>query len=569
MTRPLMTGMRFGELVELFDELEATSSNLEMTEILASFLGSVDDDYLELIIPLLRGSVFPAWDSRELGVSTSLTMEAISKATGVSEQEIEEFWAEEGDLGSAADRAVRASRQQHWFSTDLTVSDVHNTLVEIADYTGEGSQTRKVDQIAKLVSAAGPREARYIVRIVLGTMRLGVGEGTIRDAIAYAFLDGTEDAIQAIERGYEVTNDFRIVARTAKDAGRPGLDDLTIEVFRPVKVMLAEKAETIESAFHDTADTTAGVYAEYKYDGMRTQVHSSPDRTEVFTRRLENVTTQFPEIVDRVETHVTSDEFILEGEAVAFEPDSHDILPFQKLSQRIKRKYDIEAVRREIPVVVYVFDILYIDGESLLDRPLRDRLGTLADKLTPSPWEIERAQHTFPDSLTELREFYRDAVAGGHEGIMVKNLNAAYQPGTRVGYMMKVKPTMEPLDLVVTRAQWSEGRKSDWLGRLYLACRDEASGDLLEIGRMSTGMTDEELEGITSRLEPLITDSAGREVEVIPETVIEVECEEIQESPTYASGYALRFPRFRRFRDDLSIDDVDTLETVEALYEEQ
>lgn len=561
--------MRFEDLVGVFDELDATTSNLEMTEILSTLFQSVDDEHLAIVVTLVRGAVFPAWQSTELGVSTSLTIEAITKATGVTESEIEEVWADTGDLGNAAEYAVRERRQQQLFSRELTVLAVHETLADVAQYAGEGSQARKIDQIAKLISEAAPREARYIVRIVIGAMRLGVGEGTIRDAIARAFLDGSDDAVRAVERGYEVTNDFRVVARTAKHDGISGLDELSVEVFRPIKVMMAEKAESAEAGYEDVAGSRTDVYAEHKYDGMRTQIHATTDRTEVFTRRLENVTRQFPDIVDRVNDHITADEFILEGEAVAYDPETRDILPFQSLSQRIKRKYGIEEIQQEIPVVVYLFDVLYLNGDSLLDRPLFDRLTALSEILSPRPWEIERAEHQTPATVEALQDFYRSAIAAGHEGIMVKNGAAAYQPGTRVGYMMKVKPTMEPLDLVVTRAQWSEGRKSDWLGRLYLACREPTSESLREIGRMSTGMTDSELEEMTARLEPLITDSDGRAVEVSPEVVIEVEYEEIQESPKYDSGYALRFPRFRRFRDDLSVGDVDTVARVEELFESQ
>lgn len=561
--------MQFGELVEFFDELEATSSNLAMTTLLAQFLESIDDEHSDIVILFLQGHVFPPWESAELGVSTSLTKAAITKATGVAEPTIEEWWADAGDLGIAAEKAVRSRKQQRLVPADLTVKDVHDTLVGLVEYTGEGSQARKIDQLAKVLSAADPRDARYIVRIVLGTMRLGVGAGTVRDAIAEAFLDGSPAATQTVERAYEVTNDFRVVVTTAKHDGCAGLEDLGIAVFRPIKVMLAEKAATVEAAYGDVAAASDAVYAEYKYDGMRVQIHATPSRTELFTRRLETVTAQFPEIVQRVDTGIETDVCILEGEVVAFDPGTHEFLPFQSLSQRIKRKHGIDQIQRDIPVVLYVFDVLYLDEVSLLDRSLRERLSALADIVAPTPWELERAAHRTPDAVQDLREFYRAAVSAGHEGIVVKNLDAAYQPGRRVGYMMKVKPTMEPLDLVVTRAQWSEGRKSDWLGRLFLACREESTGEFREVGRMATGMTDEDLEELTARLQPLVTGSSGREVEVKPELVVEVEYEEIQGSPRYDSGFALRFPRFRRFRDDLSMDDIDTLGTVEALYDNQ
>ena len=575
--------MDYADLVAVYRDIEATASNNEKTEIVAGAIASADDEHLPRLLTLLRGSPFPAWDARELGVSSSLTRTAISKATGLPEDTIEGWWRDTGDLGSAAGRAVEAERQQTLFSESLTVERVQDTLEELAEYEGEGSQGRKIDAIAGLLADAGPDEATYVVRTVLGHLRIGIGDGTIRDAIAQAFLDegagdsgGTEvddendvEAVEAVERAYQVTNDYRLVAERARDRGIDGLADLDVELFRPIRVMLAEKADSIEAGVADVADDPADVLAEYKYDGIRAQIHLEGDEISVFTRRLENVTTQFPDVVTAVEKGVDAESAILEGEIVGYHPESTEMVPFQTLSRRVKRKYDIEATIEEIPVVLYLFDAMYLDGDSLLDRPLAERIDCLESTLEESPWEIERAAHRWTGDPEAIRTFYEAALADGQEGVMVKNGEATYQPGRRVGYMMKLKPTLETLDLVVVRAKYSEGRRRNKLGRLYLACRDGESGDLLEVGRLSTGFTDEELDEVTNRLEPLIQEQDGRAVTFTPDVILEVEFEEVQGSPEYGSGYALRFPRFKDFRDDLALADIDTLSRVADLYESQ
>lgn len=562
--------MEYRELVDWYEELEATSSTLELTEILADGFQAADAELLPSLVLLCRGNIFADWEPAELGVSSSLTTEAITKATGITEDQLEDWWRDTGDLGNAAVKAVDARKQATLMTETLTVTEVHETLQEIATYEGEGSQQQRVDAIANLLSNSDPKEARYIVRTVLGAMRLGVGEGLLRDAIAAAFLDGSEAAVDAVERAHQVTNDFRVVARTAKTDGIAGLEALDIELFRPIKVMLAQKAERLEEGIADTASDRSRVLLEYKYDGMRTQIHHDGDRTEVYTRRLENVTDQFPAVAEHAATQVDADSFIIEGEIVGYDPETGAPVPFQTLSQRIKRKYDIEQLQAEIPVTVHLFDILYLDGASLLDEPLNSRLAALEERLEPAGESVlERAATRRSPDLDTAASFYETALSAGHEGLMLKNLDAAYQPGSRVGYMMKLKPTMEPLDLVITRAKWSEGRRSDFLGRVYLGCRDEASGEFVEVGRMATGFTDAELEEITNRLKPLITEEDGRSVSVDPGVIVEAEYEEIQESPDYDSGYALRFPRFRKFRDDLTLEDIDSLARVRKLYDSQ
>lgn len=561
--------MEFAVLVDAFEELDETQSTLEKTRILSDLFAEANDADLEKLVTMVRGKVFASWESKELGVSTSLTREAISKSTGIQEPTIEDWWRETGDLGNAAAKAVANKTQQTLLTQQLDVETVYTQLRELAEYEGEGSQQKRVDAIANLLTSANQREARFIVRIIVGAMRVGVGKGLIRDALADGLLDGSEQAIQAVERGYEVTNDYRVVATTARDEGIEGLESLSVQLFRPIKPMLAQQSEGLEDALSTIRDDHGEPVLDVKYDGIRAKIHALDDEIRVFTRRLEEISTQFPDIVSAVDELVSAESFIMEAEVVGYDPETGNQVPFQELSRRIKRKYDIEEMAEEIPVTVYAFDLLYLNGESLLETPLRTRLEKLSGILSTEDQRLERAEWSENTDVEAATEFYESALADGHEGIMVKNLDAAYQPGSRVGYQLKVKPTMEPLDLVVTRAKWSEGRKSDFLGRPYLGCYDQETDEFLEVGRMHSGFTDEQLAGITERLEPHITEVDGREAKLNPEVVIQVEYEEIQESPKYGSGFALRFPRFEGFRDDLAPTDADTIEKVTELYHSQ
>ena len=572
--------MEYTLLVEVYDDLAATDSTTEKRDVLAAAFADAGE-LLSRLVTLVRGRLSPAYDRTELGVSSSLTLDAVCRATGARESAVRDRWKETGDLGDAAAWAVANASQQTLVSSTLTVQRVHDTLRELATYEGSGSQDRKVDALAGLLADADANEARYVVRTALGHLRIGVGEGTIRDAIAYAFLDGSEAAVAAVERAFQVTTDFRAVAATARDEGRAGLEALDVELFRPVQAMLAKKADSLPTAVTDAASDGRAV-CEYKYDGVRVQIHVEGDDIRLFTRRLEDVTAQFPDVVRAVDRGVGADRAVLDGELVGYTPDTvatdaRTPVAFQRLSQRIKRESDVEAMAHDVPVVVHLFDCL-ADDETLLASPLSDRIDRLDaafDPVDPDPDAatagLERARSTrvTTGDLAPAETLYRDALDAGHEGLMVKNPDAAYQPGRRVGRLLKLKPTMEPLDLVVTRATYSEGRRSEWLGRLYLGCYAPSSGGFREVGRLSTGYTDEELAALTDRLEALVTARDGRDVELRPEVVLEVEYEEIQESSAYDSGYALRFPRFLGVREDAAPTDADTLERVEALYDTQ
>jgi DNA ligase-1 len=368
--------------------------------------------------------------------------------------------------------------------------------------------------------------------------------------------------VEEIQRAYDLTNDFKEVARACQK-GIDEIESLEIELFRPIKSMLAKKVESIEDGFEEVGKPAA---VDYKYDGFRAQIHKKDGEVKVFTRRLEDVTEQFPDVKEFVEAHVRADNFILDAEVTAYDPEDGSTIPFQKLSRRVKRKYKIEEMKEKIPVEVRPFDLLYLDG-SMIEESYRERFSRLEEIVDEEEQELRLADRTVTSEEEKVSEMQQKSLEDGHEGIMMKNPEALYKPGSRVGYMVKLKPVMETLDLAIIGAKWGEGRRSDWLSRLKLGCYDEDSGEYRQTGKMATGLTDEQLEEVTERLKPLIVEEDGRDVKVRPEVIVEAEYEEIQQSPTYDSGYALRFPRLKQFRDEK--DEADSLEKVERLYDQQ
>lgn len=556
--------MKYSRLAETYSRLDGTQKTLEKTSILAELFRDSGDD-LDNVVLLALGRPYPAWNQYEIGISSRMMVDIICQATGYSESDVEPLWKEKGDLGSVAEELVEKKTQQRLMTRELTVGRVMDRIRKVAEMEAQGlsrsvNQDTKKREIAELISSAEPVEAKYVTRTVLQTLRLGVGEGIVRDALAEAFFDG--EHAEKIQDAYNLTNDFAEVAKACRE-GIDAVENLDLELFRPIKSMLARKVDTIEEGF-ETVGRPAVI--DYKYDGMRAQVHVKDGDVKVFTRRLEDVTEQFPDVADAVKNNIDAENCILDTEIVGYNPEDGSMIPFQKLSKRIKRKYEIEKMSEEIPVEVRPFDLLYLDG-TLLHEKYSDRWDALTRIVSGEKEVLRLADHWETDSEERVHELQQMALDEGQEGIMMKNFEAEYRPGSRVGYMVKLKPVMETLDLAIIGGEWSEGRRTGWIGSLTLGCYNPDTNQHEEVGKMATGLTDEQLEEITQRLEPLIVNEDGRQVEVKPEIIVEVEYEEIQKSPTYSSGYALRFPRLKQFREDK--EDADSIDKVENLYEDQ
>ncbi len=547
--------MKYKTLVDVYDKVGSTTKKLEKTDIIANFIKDLNGEELKIVMPLLRGKIFSESEEEDLGIADNLVIFALTKL-GYSKKEIMDKFKDSGDLGLVAQEVAKKKKQSILFKKSLKIKKVYESIREIAKYTGKNSQDRKINNILELLNSAEPSEARYVIRTILGELRLGTAEGILRDAISKAF----EVDKELVERDYNLITDFGRVAKIAKNDGNKGLKKISLEIGTPTKAMLAEKSENLEKALEDAKNPAI----EYKYDGTRVLIQKDGEKIWVFTRRLENVTKQFPDIVELCKKNIKVEKSILEGEAVAIRDGK--LLPFQELSKRIQRKYNIRKMSQEIPVQVNLFDCLLVDRKQLLDEKFSKRRKKLEEIISQEKGKFQLAEQLVTKDVEKVEKFYNEALDLGQEGIMVKNLDAPYQPGKRVGYMYKVKPEKETLDLVVVGAEWGQGRRANWLASFILAARDEETGELLGIGKMGTGLTDEQFKEMTKTLKPLIEFEKENKVRIKPKVVVETGYQEIQKSPTYESGYALRFPKLIRIREDKSVEEVDTLNRIENLY---
>lgn len=516
---------------------------MEMTDIVSTFLKETPADVLDIVVYFLLGKVFPDWMDRELGVGTKLILRVISKVSGIPEPTLEDYIREEGDIGKACERAITEEKQVILFKESLSVEYVYDVLMKISEFSGARSQQKKLKNLSNLFSSATGKETKYLVRIVLGTMRTGIGEGTVRDAIAQSFqFDPSQ-----IERAFMLTNDMGLVAKTAKQNPQD-LDTLDITFFKPVKFMLAQVG-----SLEEAKERMSVLTCEIKYDGSRAQIHKKGEKIKIFSRRLEDITAALPDLVSSVEESVLGD-CILEGEIVATENEHPR--PFQYVLRRLRRKYDIEEMIEKIPLRIYYFDILYKD-RSLIDLPFKERREILEHAVSNTE-SAQVSQFLVTESVEKAQNFFKYSIDIGHEGLMIKDMTSVYQPGARGKKWLKIKQTLENLDLVIIGADWGEGRRAHWLASFLLGIRDEQE-NFLEIGKVGTGITDEMFRELTEKLSPYIIEQKGKTVKLVPNFVMEVAYEEIQKSPNYESGYALRFPRMVRFREDKSAEEADDL----------
>ncbi len=565
--------MQYKKLAELYENLNSTTKRLEKISILSKFLEYLHEDDKDVLY-LLLGDIYPEYDERKIGISTQLAMKAISKATGTPAEKVAHEWKKIGDLGEVSKKLTENKKQSTLATHLLTTEKVLENLRKLPELVGKGTVDKKLSLITELLTSATPVEALYLVRTLLADLRIGIKESTIREAMAEAFFKRDKETSEKIQTAVDNSNDVAKVFEAAKKGNFKTLEKIEIEVGKPLKVMLAQKAESVKDGFEKVGKPCA---VEYKYDGFRLLIHKKENEIKLFTRRLENVTKQFPEVVDYIKKYVDGKSFILDSEAVGFNSKTKEYTSFQHISQRIRRKYDIEKLQESLPVEVNVFDILYYNGKSYINEPFKKRTELIRKIIKNQPYKIIHSRQIITDSEKEAESFYKKALKDNQEGIMFNNLDSIYQPGSRVGHMLKLKPSAKDLDLVITSAEYGTGKRSGWLSSFILSCRGEK--EFLEIGRVATGLKEKAQDGIslenvsfdelTKKLKPLIVKEKGKIVEIKPKVVVSVTYQEIQRSPTYKSGFALRFPRFTAMRPDRHADDVATLKEVEEAFEAQ
>ena len=551
--------MKYQELVNVYEALGATTKRLEKTDILADFFKRVEEEDLEKITLMALGSVFPSWSEEEQGIGDKLVMKAVGDAVGVSVDVVEDAIRDEGDIGAAAEKLYTKKAQMTFFSQPLTVKFVYNQLRKLATISGSRSTARKISNILELLSSASGKEAKYICRTILEELRIGVGEGIIRDAISQAF-----DVDKAVaERAHMLTNDLGLVAKVAKLEGEDGLKKLTLIPGRPVKPMLAQLSEGIDISVEEMGCALC----ETKYDGFRTQFHKKGDEITLFTRRLENVTHAFPDAVDFIRRGFPDEDFIAEGEIVGFRDDKP--LPFQTVLQRVRRKYDIHDAMKNVPIKIFLYDLLYFK-EPVVDEPIIRRREILENAVDTSIDELNLSDivKVGPENIDDAVELFNKSIAGGHEGIMIKNCAEPYIPGIRGKKMLKFKAEPETLDAVIVGGTKGIGKRGEFIGSYEIALRGEY-GDLQTITKIGSGLSDDDLADLTRQMKELIISEKGTHITVQPKIVLEIKYSEIVESPEYPAGYSLRFPIVKGIRTDKGVEDIDTIERLEAMYNGQ
>ncbi len=546
----------FEQFAKVCNTIEHISSSLEITTNVANFLKEVSDEELPIVTRFIMGHVFPVWSNKELGIGPNLLYSAISKTSSLPVKRIQGLIKETGDVGLALEKAIISGKTHLKFFSEgeqLSIKEVYSRFEKISELNGKGSQEAKIKNLQYLFSLARPTEIVYLSRLSIEELRIGVGEGLVRNAIAESFNVPPE----LVERGILLTNDTGLVALTAKKKGRQGLSELGVMIKRPLRMMLAQ----IGPGINETVKEMGPVAVEWKFDGARVQIHKNDNEITIYSRRLEDVTSSLPDLQKSIRSNVSAKSVILDGEAVAIGKDNRP-MAFQEILRRFRRKYDISTTAEQIPLYLNLFDILYLNGESLIDVPLamrREKLEEVCDKSIV-------AKQTITDDPEVIEIIYKEALLAGHEGVMLKNPGSFYSPGKRGKNWLKMKPIMETLDLVVIGGEWGEGRRTKFIGSYLLACRDPYSEKFLPIGRVATGISDEQLEDLTKLFKDMIISENGIHIDIEPKIVFEVAFEEIQKSPNYESGYALRFPRLVNVRSDKSIEDADSIERIEQLY---
>jgi DNA ligase-1 len=508
----------FSRFVALCQALVAIPGRLDKRRLVAEFLNGLEAGEVSTAVAFLTGGAFPPSDPRVLGVR---------------------------GLPAAGDPPSESS---------LMLGDVADTFAAVAEATGAGSRRAREERLAALSARATAEERRVLSRIIGGEMRTGVSDGVVLEAIALAA--GAD--LAAARRAALFLGDLSAVAVLARTGGAAGLAGAAPVLFVPLLPMLAEIATDFEAILAAHGGRTA---LEYKYDGARIQLHRDGDRVTIWTRRLSDVTASLPDVVQSAKAELSGSPFILDGEVVALAPSGRP-LPFQDLMRRFRRVHGVETLAREMPLALHFFDCLVADGRALVDEPYARRW----DALTAVTGGRHLAVRAVADSADECRRFFGQALAAGHEGVVAKDLRSAYEPGGRGKRWFKVKEA-ETVDCAIIAVDRGSGRRTGWLSNFHLAVRD---GDgFAHVGKTFKGLTDREFAEMTERLRALAVGDDGYTVTVRPEIVVEVAYNEIQKSPTYPSGFALRFARIVRTREDKSAGQATTLDELRALYERQ
>jgi len=578
----------YSDIAEVYEKIEATTKRLEMTDLLVGLLRKTPKELIDKVVYLTQGKIYPDFVKLEIGVAERLAIKALAHASGWPESEIEEDLKKTGDIGETAQNFIARKKQLTFFRKPLTVQRVYETFDKMARASGPGAIDAKVTLLAGLLADATPKEAKYIMRTVTGNLRLGIADMTVLDALAIAYGGGKETR-ELVERAYNISSDLGRVAKVLAEEGLEGVEKFKVVVGNPIRPMLAERLSSPEEILEKLGGKCV---AEYKYDGERIQAHKRGDEVILFSRRLEDISDQYPDAIELLRRHVLAKEAIVEGECVAVNPDTGEMMPFQELMHR-RRKYGIEKAVEEYPVSLFMFDALYVDGKDLTLEPYPVRRKTL-ESIVQEGERIKIAKSITTGEVKELENFFLEAIENGCEGLMCKSTaqDSIYQAGARgwlwIKYKRDYKSEMtDTVDLVVVGAFHGRGKRAGTYGALLLAAYNPENDTFETVCKCGTGFTDEDLaklpemmkKHVTPHKHPRVNSLIEADVWFEPKVVIEVLGAEITLSPIHTcamdtirkgSGLAIRFPRFTgNYRLDKAAEDATTTNEIVEMYQKQ
>ncbi|MCL1977277.1 MAG: ATP-dependent DNA ligase [Candidatus Bathyarchaeota archaeon] len=580
--------MNYAVIADAYGKIEATTKRLEMADILVDLLRNTPKEVVAKIVYLTQGKLYPDFMGIEIGIAEKLAIKALIRASGRKESEILSDLQKTGDMGQVAEIQLTKKKQSTFFSKILTVEHVYETLDKMAKITGSGAVDTKIAVLAGLLSDASPKEAKYLIRTVTGNLRLGIADMTVLEALAIAYGGGKETR-GPIERAYNICSDLGRVSDILVREGLEAVKEMQVMVFEPIRPMLAERLPSPEEILEKL---NGKCLAEYKYDGERIQAHKQDDDVTLYSRRLENISNQYPDIIDLIRKQVKAKEAIFEAECVAVDIETGDMRPFQELMHR-RRKYGIETAVEQYPISLYTFDLLFVNGKDLTCEPLTSRRAALEEALNKNV-QLQIASQKVINNPKELEDFFEEAIEGGCEGLMCKSIakDSVYQAGNRgwlwIKYKRDYKSEMtDTVDLVVVGAFHGRGKRAGAYGALLLAAYNPEKDTFETITKCGTGFTDNDISDlhtilqnhVIARKHPRVSSMMEADVWFEPFVVLEVLGAEVTLSPIHTcamdsirkdSGLAIRFPRFTgKYRTDKSPQDATTSKEVVEMYQNQ
>ncbi|MDQ3881959.1 MAG: ATP-dependent DNA ligase [Thermoproteota archaeon] len=554
-----MPASEFSHFVNMCEKVRQTASKNSKVAAIAEYLTKLKDKdggdtSLAVAVLLMSGTIFPKGSGLTLNVGFNTIMRTLSDIAHLEPEEIQKIYLKHGDMGALAEYVVSKRQQSPLVDQQLLLPDLHDQLRKIADAAGSGAAEAKRKILTGLLINSSPLEAKYLIKIVTGELRVGVVEGLVELAISMAF--GRD--VRAIRQAMLLSGD---IAQTALLAKKDALSTAIMRPLAPLSFMLADvmfSAEEIEKYYNKA------LICEFKYDGIRVQLHKFGGKIKMFSRKLEDVATSFPEIVSAVSSLPA--EFILDGEVLAYKAGRP--LHFQELQRRLRRKAVTEHLMAEIPVVYVPYDIMYLNGQQLISSPLTERKKLLSQIRFKEP--VIDLGYRIVSTAQQIACAFKESRDAGHEGLVVKELESQYHPGKRGRHWTKLKYELDTVDAVIVIAEYGHGKRAGTLSDYTFAVRDEHDGGSLKtIGKAYSGLTDVEIAKMTDKLRSIIVRDEGYRLVVRPEIILEVAFDSIQKSDRHNSGFALRFPRIKYIRTDKTVHDIDTMEKVQKIYERQ